>query len=66
MNEDWYEEGRETVLGGISNRLAYSVGHDGDPDELAESIYSFLTELGLIDYDTEKDLFYEWFAGEED
>lgn len=62
MSEDWYEQGVQSLLDGITNII---VDHEDSPSA-AEAIYGYLQSIGLIDYDIEKDIFYEWFGGEDD
>lgn len=37
----------------------------GVSQEAAKSVYAFLSEIGLIDYDVEKEIFYERYIDED-
>lgn len=63
MIEDWYEEGREEVITEIADIIRQG-GYT--TEDVANNIYLYLIEFGFIDYDTEKDIFYEWFQSDKD
>ena len=52
MIEDWFEEGKQKIINKIADAL------DEDPD-LVEAVYAELVNEGLIDYDVEKEIFWE-------
>jgi hypothetical protein len=55
---DWYERGRTEIV----RRIKQSTGlSENDID----NVYAMLSEIGLIDYDIEKDVFYTIIHGEE-
>lgn len=49
---DWYEQGFEYVLDKVATDA-------GITKEQARKVYSCLSELELIDYDVEKEVFYD-------
>lgn len=51
--DNWYEIGRQKLNEEI----------EGLP---ASHVYSYLSNIGLIDYDIEKDILYERYFGEDD
>ena len=59
---DWYELGRKEVIDNIVDIMLFA---EKSPEKTAELIYRYLLEQGLVDYDTEKDVFYEWYTGED-
>lgn len=58
--DNWYEEGRSELL----KELADIINENESTDIAAKIVYSYLVTIGLIDYDTEKDVFYERYYGE--
>ena len=58
MNEDWYDFGRASILTDIEDLIRR---HNEFPDDAAKAIYALLSEYGFIDYDVEKEIFYEWW-----
>lgn len=61
---EWYDKGRQEVLDNIAEII---FGNGKAPTmETAVDIYGWLSEQGFIDYDVEKEIFYEWFGDEQD
>lgn len=59
---DYYDEGRSILIDDLTNIVA----DNNEPEQIAEAVYNYLVDIGLIDYDVEKDLFYELVNPEED
>lgn len=57
--DNWYEEGRNRLLGEICNSTICNV------DDVIE-VYEYLEKIGLIDYDVEKEVIWEKYYSEED
>lgn len=58
MSDDWFEEGKQLVL----NQIAEDLNED---ISVVSDVYSKLVDIGLIDYDVEKDIFWDWLYDEE-
>ena len=58
--DDWYKAGLAEVHADIAQTILEMLYDGQQPLEIAEVIYSGLRDDGLIDYDVEKDIFYEW------
>lgn len=53
MNNDWYDK----QLNQLHQTISEVTGTDLNK---VKEIYSYLVEVGLIDYDVEKELFWDW------
>ncbi len=58
--DTWYEDGLDELLDDMAETIEAMVAEGASFREIAEITYSSLKDGGLIDYDTEKDIFYEW------
>lgn len=58
MSDDWFEKGKQLVL----NQIAEEINED---ISVVSEVYSKLVDLGLIDYDIEKDVFWDLLYDEE-
>ena len=58
--DDWYNAGLAEVHADIAETIGEMIADGQEPLEIAKVIYSTLRDDGLIDYDVEKDIFYEW------
>jgi len=56
---DWYTERQKLLVEEATSELDVT-------EEDFQKVYSFLTELGLIDYDIEKDIFWERYMDNEE
>lgn len=63
---NWYNDGLAELHADIAETIVEMLADGQQPLDIAEVIYSGLKDDGLIDYDTEKDIFYEWSITEED
>lgn len=63
---DWYDKGYEALIEDMAETLEDMVKEGASFREIAEVTYNTLREDGFIDYDTEKDIFYEWFGPEDE
>lgn len=61
---DWYDEGYEALIEDMADTIEDMVKDGATFREIAEVTYGSLRDDGLIDYDTEKDIFYEWYGPE--
>lgn len=52
MPQDWYDKAREEFL------FDLYIHTETDPNS-ANKIYSYLSEIGLVDYDVEKEFLYD-------
>jgi hypothetical protein len=59
MKTDWYEKAYNQFLDDIAFETAVHVTN-------VQSVYSYLVNVGLIDYDMEKDFLYEEYVDDED
>ena len=57
---DWYDEG----LSKLKEELTNIVVDNNEPEQIASAIYGFLNEIGLIDYDNEKEILWERYNNE--
>ena len=57
-NDDWYTEGKAAVILEMCDELDLQ-------EDVALSVYNWLEEFGLIDYDIEKELIYNYLYGDE-
>jgi len=57
MNERWFEAGREAMLEIVRDQ-------SGADTDTIDAVYSALYNLGLIDYDVEKEVFWD-LSGED-
>lgn len=55
---DWYDKAQDSL---VEEAIAYT----GLTEEQFNEAYSFLNEIGLIDYDIEKEVLYERYAEED-
>lgn len=62
---DWYDEGYDALISDMADTIEEMVKAGASFREIAEVTYGTLSEDGFIDYDVEKDIFYEWFGPEE-
>lgn len=58
MNGDWFDKGRAIVIEQIAANSGLEIS-------VVESVYAQLVNVGLIDYDIEKDVFWEAVEDEE-
>lgn len=58
MSADWYDDG----LGELKVECAEETGLT---IEQVSAVYAFLSEIGLIDYDIEKDVIFERYGDDE-
>ena len=56
---DWYDNGMIEMHQECADSTGLTV-------EQVKSVYSFLSEIGIIDYDIEKDVVFDRYSGEED
>ena len=56
---DWYTDG-------VAALKAELVEASGASAEQVDTIYAFLSDMGMIDYDIEKELVYARYNGEEE
>lgn len=63
---NWYKAGLAELHADIAETIVEMLAEEQEPLEIAKVIYSGLKDDGLIDYDTEKDIFYEWSIPEEE
>jgi hypothetical protein len=54
---DWFDNGREAILDALCDQSGLS-------RQQAGSALAFFCNIGLIDYDMEKELYFEW-SGED-
>lgn len=59
---DWYSEG----LRKLKDEMIDLVSEGNEPDQVVNYVYRFLSEIGIIDYDIEKEVIWERYFQEED
>lgn len=59
MSEDWFSRGRDQLIKDIAEESLLS-------ENEVSMVYSFLVNKGLIDYDTEKEYFFENYESEDE
>lgn len=57
-DSDWYWLGKEKVISAVAESARVS-------KKTALEIYTILEDFGLIDYDIEKDVFYDLIEGDD-
>lgn len=57
--QDWYEKGSVMLLDEI-------VEETGVAKDSVEKVYAFLNNIGLVDYDNEKEIIWERYFGDDD
>lgn len=60
MTENWYTKGYNLLM----DELTDIVADNNEPEQIAKAVYSFLNEVGLIDYDIEKEILFERYSTE--
>ena len=55
---DWYDQAQEMLEADVCK-------HAGVSREQFNAVYGFLNDIGLIDYDTEKEVLYERYVDDE-
>lgn len=55
---DWFDEAQESLK-------SEAVAATGVTADQFNAVYGFLSEIGLIDYDTEKEVLYERYVDDE-
>jgi hypothetical protein len=58
----WYEKGYKLLM----QDLIEIAEDSNNPEETAKNIYAFLSNIGMIDYDIEKEVIFEEYCTEED
>ena len=56
---DWYTKGRAELIEEIVEECGVS-------EDQANSVYSFLSEIGIVDYDIEKDVIFDRYCSDEE
>lgn len=56
---NWFDESYEKLIADIAEIAEISV-------EAVKEVYSHLSNIGLIDYDVEKEVFWDLYGSEED
>ena len=58
MSSDWYDDGYNFVISTIAEELGIS-------EDIVKKVYSAISDYNLIDYDVEKEIFWEIMNDEE-
>ncbi len=56
---DWYDTGKAELFKEASEETEL-------PEEKVKAVYSFLSEIGIIDYDIEKDVVFDRYCSDEE
>lgn len=59
MMGNWFDESYEKLIEDIAEIAEISI-------EAVKEVYSYLSNIGLIDYDVEKEVFWDLYGSEED
>jgi hypothetical protein len=60
-SSDWYDKAKKELL----ETLSGIVSANDTPEESARAVYSYLSEIDMIDYDIEKEVLWDQFCDEE-